>query len=110
MHRRSVTRCELVYLVFLSGADKYLSNSRGSSHPKLGRTCDVITYFLFYLFLLIWEKTPGQTKDQMEGLHLLVAWERLGIPQEDVANVSRLSSQICDDGPKPHMGNEHKLS
>ena len=36
-----------------------------------------------------WEETPGQTKDQMEGLHLLAGFESLGIPQEEVTNVAR---------------------
>ena len=36
-----------------------------------------------------WEETPRQTQNPLEGLYIsLLAWERLGIPQEELESVA----------------------
>ena len=41
-----------------------------------------------------WEKTPGQTKDQMEGLHLLTGMGTSGDPRRgEVADVAQEGKQ-----------------
>jgi len=37
---------------------------------------------------IAWEETPGQTQNTLEGLHILLAWERLGITQEELESVA----------------------